>query len=77
LDLWRAGKRTLGTKKKPLKSICDFKGFYLVAGAGNHQNLRIQKSRPVGAAELRELVSQFKMVAGAGNHLNLLFWAAA
>jgi hypothetical protein len=35
------------------------------------------KSRPVGAADLRDLVSQVKMVAGAGNHLKLLFHAAA
>jgi hypothetical protein len=49
----------------------------MVAGGRNHQNLRTQKSRPVGAADLRDLVSQFEMVAGARNHLKLLFRAAA
>lgn len=49
----------------------------LVAGGRNHQNLRTQKSRPVGAADLRDLASQFEMVAGARNHLKLLFRAAA
>jgi site-specific DNA recombinase len=38
----------------------------VVAGGRNHQNLRTQKSRPVGAADLRDLVSQFEMVAGVG-----------
>ncbi|MBO0128008.1 MULTISPECIES: recombinase family protein [Agrobacterium] len=38
----------------------------MVAGGRNHQNLRTQKSRPVGAADVRELASQFEMVAGAG-----------
>ncbi len=38
----------------------------VVAGGRNHQNLRTQKSRPVGAADVRDLVSQFEMVAGAG-----------
>nr|WP_234892282.1 zinc ribbon domain-containing protein [Agrobacterium vitis] len=38
----------------------------MVAGGRNHQNLRTQKSRPVGAADMRDLVSQFEMVAGAG-----------
>ncbi|KAB2756311.1 recombinase family protein [Brucella anthropi] len=38
----------------------------MVAGGRNHQNLRTQKSRPVRAADVRDLVSQFEMVAGAG-----------
>ncbi|GLI25721.1 recombinase family protein [Xanthobacter flavus] len=38
----------------------------MVAGTCSDQNLRTQKSRPVGAADLRDLVSQFEMVAGAG-----------
>ncbi|MDW9658511.1 recombinase family protein [Sinorhizobium meliloti] len=38
----------------------------MVAGTGFDQNLRTQKSRPVGAADLRDLTSQFEMVAGAG-----------
>jgi site-specific DNA recombinase len=36
------------------------------AGGRNHQDLRTQKSRPVGAADVRDLISQFEMVAGAG-----------
>jgi hypothetical protein len=43
----------------------------LVAGGRNHQNLRTQKSRPVGAADMRDKGSQLEMVAGARNHLNL------
>jgi site-specific DNA recombinase len=38
----------------------------VVAEGRNHQNLRTQKSRPVGAADLRDLASQFEMVAGVG-----------
>lgn len=49
----------------------------VVAGGRNHQNLRTQKSRPIGAADVRDLVSQVEMVAGARNHLNLLFGSAA
>lgn len=49
----------------------------VVAGGRNHQNLRTQKSRPVGAADLRDVISQFEMVAGACTHLNLLFRTAA
>lgn len=49
----------------------------VVAGGRNHQNLRTQKNRPVGAADLRDLASQLEMVAGARNHLKLLFRAAA
>ncbi len=37
----------------------------VVAGGRNQKNLRTQKSRPVGAALSRDLVSQVKMVAGA------------
>lgn len=48
----------------------------VVAGGRNHQDLRTQKSRLVGAADVRDLASQFEMVAGAGNHLKLLFQAA-
>ncbi|WP_244294074.1 recombinase family protein [Pannonibacter carbonis] len=38
----------------------------VVAGGRNHQDLRTQKSRPVGAADLRDVISQVEMVAGAG-----------
>ncbi|MEL4072163.1 hypothetical protein WKW50_18645 [Ochrobactrum sp. GPK 3] len=38
----------------------------MVARGRNYQNLRTQKSRPIGAADVRDLVSQFEMVAGAG-----------
>jgi hypothetical protein len=41
--------------------------FELVAGTGSNQNLRTQKSRPIGAADVRDLASQFEMVAGARN----------
>jgi hypothetical protein len=33
--------------------------------------LRTQKSRPIGAADVRDLASQFEMVAGARNYLKL------
>jgi hypothetical protein len=38
----------------------------MVAGTGSNLNLPKQKGRPVGAADLRDLASQFEMVAGAG-----------
>ncbi len=38
----------------------------VVAGGRNRQDLRTQKSRPVGAADVRDLVLQFELVAGAG-----------
>ena len=38
----------------------------VVAGGRSHQKLRTQKSRPFGAADLRDLASQVEMVAGAG-----------
>lgn len=38
----------------------------MVAGTGIGHDLRTQKSRPVGAADVHDLVSQFEMVAGAG-----------
>ncbi|WP_456763990.1 hypothetical protein [Bradyrhizobium sp. USDA 4463] len=40
----------------------------MVAGAGFDHNLRQQKGRPVGAADLCELASQVKLVAGRRNH---------
>jgi hypothetical protein len=41
--------------------------FEVVAGTGSNQNLRTQKSRPIGAADVRDLASQFEMAAGACN----------
>ncbi|ASV84823.1 recombinase zinc beta ribbon domain protein [Ochrobactrum quorumnocens] len=38
----------------------------VVAGGRNHQNLRTQKSRPDGAADVGDHGSQLEMVAGAG-----------
>ncbi len=38
----------------------------MVAGTGIDHDLRTQKSRLVGAADVHGLVSQFEMVAGAG-----------
>ncbi|MBV1703170.1 MAG: recombinase family protein [Hyphomicrobiales bacterium] len=38
----------------------------LVEGKGSTQNLRTQKSRPVWAAYVRDIISQVEMVAGAG-----------
>ena len=38
----------------------------VVAGGRSHQKLRTQKSRPFGAADLRDLASQVEMVAGVG-----------
>jgi site-specific DNA recombinase len=40
-------------------------------------SLRKSKNCPNGAADVRDLVSQFELVAGARNHLKLLFRAAA
>src|SRR3546814_2660769 len=47
-----------------IRRNCRFK-----SGTGSNLNLRTQKGRPVGTADLRDLASQFEMVAGAGNHL--------
>ena len=38
----------------------------MVAGGRNQQNLRNKKGRPIGAAQLREMISQVEMVAGVG-----------
>ena len=46
-----------------------------VAGGRNHLNLPQRGHRPIGEANLPDLVSQFEIVAGARDRLNLLFWA--
>ncbi len=49
----------------------------MVAGGRYHLNLRQQKGRPVGAADLCDLASRFEIIIGMSNRLNLLFRAAA
>jgi hypothetical protein len=51
--------------------------FEVVAGPGSNLNLQKQKGRLLGAADLRELVSQVEMVAGKRSQLYLLLRAAA
>lgn len=43
------------------------------AGGRNHQDLAKQKSRPVGAALSRDLISQFEMVAGGTQPSQIAF----
>jgi len=61
-----AGILAISLKRKTPATRAGGSQVEMVAGTGSNHNLRTQKSRPVGAADLRELASQVEMVAGAG-----------
>ncbi|PIO99673.1 recombinase family protein [Pleomorphomonas carboxyditropha] len=61
-----AGILAISLKSKRPASEAGQSQVEMVAGRRTHQNLRMQKSRPVGAADLRNFISQVEMVAGAG-----------
>jgi hypothetical protein len=52
--------------------LIEITGFYLVAGARNHQNLRPQPSSSLAGPDLRDLVSQLGIVAEAHSHFKFL-----
>jgi len=49
----------------------------LVAGACNHENLRLKSSRLIGTVDLHHALAQFSILAAVSLHLNLLFQSAA
>lgn len=63
-----AGILTVAVKAKTPATKPGGSQVEMVAGTGSNLNLPKQKGRPVGAADLRDLASQFEMVAGARNH---------
>jgi hypothetical protein len=63
--------------KRKTRYLVEITGFYLIAGACNHQNLRSRGNHGVDTAGFEFLVSQALMVAEFGSRLKLLFRAAA
>jgi hypothetical protein len=64
-----AGILTVAVKAKTPATKAGGTQVEMVAGTGSNLNLPKQKGRPVGAADLRDLTSQFGLVAGVRNQL--------